>query len=388
MAWSSTAIIQSPGSDDEALASGPCAKSSAAKAPSPTSSTRQVANQPGTRVLHPGGHAMTVGDGGMLWKGTGWYVQPKSARDVMRLLGGIGVYSTGQRFAWRGMSSVDFRLQSSLHRHLGISASESDVRAAEVDLLARAREWGLGVTETGHVDDLQLLADLQHYEIPTRLIDFTSNPMTALWFACQKAPESIEIEGGERRVARSGVLLALNITKWPRHTSVGDPHRGVTWDYLGDPRGATLKRALGLGVPFVVEQSIPNARLRAQEGLFIASAVPERMSLGRFLQPFVSLSIASSKGDPISLAARLTEERGRGNPLLVPFVAVIISAGLKPRLLSYMENSYNRRPGALFPDYQGFARYGVPPLSKVPHRAGSVSAAEQPSADTSLDMAT
>jgi len=318
---------------------------------------------------------MTVGDGGMIWKRTGWYVQPRSARDVMRILGGIGVYSAGQRFAWRGMSSADFELQSSLHRRLGFHAAEEDLRAAEVAILSRAREWGLGVTETGHVDDLQLLADLQHYDVPTRLIDFTSNPMTALWFACQDAPE----KGGkyDRRIARSGVVVALNITKWPRHTSVGDPHRGITWDQLGDPRGATLKHALDLAVPFVVDQSVPNSRLRAQEGFFIASAVPEPKGLARYFQPFASLSIDAARGNPEELAARLTEERGRGNPQLVPFVAVIIGAGLKRKLLSYLENSYNRHPGALFPDYQGFARYGPPVLAPVLRRARPAPASKQ-----------
>lgn len=307
---------------------------------------------------------MAVGDGGELWKNTGWYVNPRSAREVMRVLGGIGVYSAGQRFAWRGMSSSDFRLQSSLHRKLGLQAAEEDVRVAEVEILTRARSWGLGVTETGHVDDLQLLADLQHYGVPTRLIDFTNNPMTALWFACQDAP----IVGGDddRRVSRSGVVVALNVTKWSRKTSVGDPYGGLTWDHVENPMGATLKQALDREEPFVVDQSVPNARLRAQEGFFIASAVPEKGGLAREFSPFASLSVdVSTKGNPQELATRLTEERGRGNPQLIPFVAVVIGASLKNKLLSYLENSYNRRSGVLFPDYQGFAQYGPPEITRV-----------------------
>src|SRR3954469_10219862 len=124
-----------------------------------------------------------AGQGGAGWKRAGRFIVPKSARGVMGGLGSIGVFSRGQRFAWRGMRSADYALRSSLHRRLGGAMSETRTRAAEKQLLADARSWGLGVTATGHVDDLQLLADLQHYGIPTRLIDFTSNPMTALWFA-------------------------------------------------------------------------------------------------------------------------------------------------------------------------------------------------------------
>lgn len=131
------------------------------------------------------------------------------ARDVMGVIGSIGVYSTGQQFAWRGMASADFSLTSSLHRRVG--GSEEAVRAAELDIIEEARTWGLGTHPLGHVDDLQLLSDLQHFGIPTRLIDVTSNPMTALWFACQPAPSDH---------SKSGLLLALNV---PGPNALGGP---------------------------------------------------------------------------------------------------------------------------------------------------------------------
>lgn len=327
---------------------------------------------------------MTIGDGGAAWKRTGWYITPKRTTEVMQLLGRIGVYSSGQQFAWRGMSSVDFNMISSLQRRLGNHATEEEVRAAEIDILTRARAWGLGVNESGHVDDLQLLADLQHYGVPTRLLDFTSNPMTALWFACQEAPE--RDRDTDQRLAKSGLVLALNITKWRRHTTVGDPY-GMTWGQLEDGNGWTLKAALDNPEPFVVEQTVPNARLRVQEGFFIASSVPARSGFQRILkEPFVSLDLGFAKGEPEELEARLTSDRRRGNPRPLPFVAIIIGAGLKNKLRTYLENSYNRRARALFPDYQGFGQYGLPPLERVQRHPRPASeratAAEQPEAGT------
>lgn len=273
----------------------------------------------------------------------------------MQVLGSIGVYSRGQKFAWRGMSSVDFDLRSSLHRRLRDPATEDGMRRAEMESLSAARDWGFGVTGNGHVDDLQLLADLQHFGAPTRLLDFSSNPMTALWFACQPAPQT---NGPGSRLSKTGVLLALNVTKWPKHVTVGDPY-GSTYGSAGNPAGWTLANALKTPGPFLVEQTNPNVRLRAQEGFFVASALPEQ-TLSRAFGPFASLDIDVPEGDPVEVQRRLTSARGQGNPMLLPLVAVIVNAGLKGKLLKYLENSYNRSARVLFPDYPGFVQYGLP----------------------------
>ena len=292
-------------------------------------------------------------EAGFFWTITGCYVKPKTARDVMNILGAIGVYSAGQRFAWRGMSSVDYHLTSSLQRKLGWGATEAVMREAEVELLTAAREWGLGVGPGGHVDDLQLLADLQHYGIATRLVDFTSNPMTALWFACQPPAAG---------VAKTGVLLALNTTGWKRLSTVAPPG-SLTRDAVGDPTGSRLRLELAKPAPFVVESPIPNDRLRAQEGFFIAGAVPpdtsQAVEHGRIftIDPFEAFAVPWQRGNPDELAARLGANRQRGHPTALPFVAVIINAGLKAKLLRYLEDTYNRTARVLFPDYAGFLEF-------------------------------
>lgn len=304
------------------------------------------------------GRVVSFGDDGVGWKRRGWYVRPRNSAEVMQVLGRIGVYSSGQQFAWRGMSSADFPVTSSLQRRLGPSATEDRLREVEETILSNARKWGLGVGKYGMVDDLQLLADLQHYGIPARLIDFTSNPMTALWFACQPSPER-DVETG-RRLAKSGVVLALNITHLRRFDTAGVPY-GM-WDD-GEIRLGSEWRidfALSAPEPFVVEQTTPNSRLRAQEGFFVAGTVPMR-SLRHHIanEPFVGLEVGGGVGDPDDLRERLLSEPRRGAPRPLPFVAVFISATLKRKLLVYLESSYNRHARSLFPDYQGFGQYGL-----------------------------
>lgn len=113
---------------------------------------------------------MSVGD---IWRKTGWFYAPKTATEVMQAIARLGTHSTTHRFAWRGHADADWPWQSSLQRRVnsgGAPPTERVVRDAEIAILDEARDRGLGVVGGHHVDDLQLLSDLQHYGVPTRLV--------------------------------------------------------------------------------------------------------------------------------------------------------------------------------------------------------------------------
>ena len=62
------------------------------------------------------------------------------------------------------------------------------------ELIEPARRAGFGFEEGRAISDLQLLAKLQHFGAATGLMDFTWNPLVALWFACAEG-EKDKVDG-------------------------------------------------------------------------------------------------------------------------------------------------------------------------------------------------
>jgi hypothetical protein len=98
---------------------------------------------------------------------------------------------------WRGQQDADWGLQSGLYlalqRQNGVLPpseypkgeqrfpTETQMQDAESKLIAYAREnWRLD-----GMPAMELLARLQHYGAPTRLLDVTRNPYIAVWFAIE-----------------------------------------------------------------------------------------------------------------------------------------------------------------------------------------------------------
>ena len=89
---------------------------------------------------------------------------------------------------FRGQSDSRWTLTSSATRRL----TESEVAPSQFpfvytsyhqDILVKARTGGFSTEYGQDLSDLQLLAELQHLGAATGLLDFTWNPLVALWFA-------------------------------------------------------------------------------------------------------------------------------------------------------------------------------------------------------------
>ena len=95
--------------------------------------------------------------------------------------------------AFRGQENENWPLASSAERRLHASSADEDKVTTRLfieyhqNLLARCKLKNYHQREGKPLDELELLADLQHHGAATCLIDFTRNALIALWFACEKS---------------------------------------------------------------------------------------------------------------------------------------------------------------------------------------------------------
>lgn len=89
---------------------------------------------------------------------------------------------------FRGLGDSEFRLKPAIERH----AHQKSIpwlaleKLVALEFRSRARTHLSASTLPDSQDDLSWLALMQHYSIPTRLLDFTFSPFVALYFAVRE----------------------------------------------------------------------------------------------------------------------------------------------------------------------------------------------------------
>lgn len=284
------------------------------------------------------------------WLDNGWGYRVTSRDELMRAVTRIGTFKPGHRYAWRGVPNSQYRVQSSLIRKLGTEGRkkfelprEDQVQRKEQFLLKEARKWGLGL-EVPRPTDFHMLAFMQHHGVPTRLLDVTSNPMTALWFAC-RPPTSGQPD-------RSGVLMAFDITEYAECGSYTYPDERAAAEFI---RGQTLHSALEESAehhtPFTLRPTFKDSRMQAQEGFFISGSVPENETSTIRGVDGIPFPTAAPPGDAL---AKLFEPIAQKWVPDIAFVALVVPTSVKRSMREHLEGTFNRSWRVLFPDIEGF----------------------------------
>src|SRR5581483_7280721 len=197
--------------------------------------------------------------------------------------------ATDARFVWRGAADADWPLYSSLARRFweinGRAPTESDLRLFESAVIDEARQWGLDWHPGGgRLTALELLAALQHYGVPTRLLDFTFNPLIALWFAVEKYDE---VDGRVFAIDISPRLVGREFTAGSNPWWLAAPPSSVdawateSWAWVPPPFESRIVHQQGCFLAGGVPSTTPprNARINGEWQLLRVDEIHRCMSL-------------------------------------------------------------------------------------------------------------
>jgi hypothetical protein len=279
---------------------------------------------------------------------SGWSIVPETRKQLWDFIGNAAFdLGPNTRVAWRGLPDESYECISSLARELkdaGVPLSEENIRNREMRILDVARNWDIGLSEHGMVSDLHLLAMLQHHGAPTRLIDITYNPLTALWFACSD-PESL---------TKPGVLVVVTVSDALRHTTSENPQ--LTFDTIDKTGSAslisTLRESRATGKPFIIEPRPQDSRMKAQEGAFIGSYWPSSNPEGPLIGlPYGELArMMPVVLNGVNTESMLVDDEWHG----LAFTGIVSSPELKQELLPVLDHTFNRSLRTMYPDVPGF----------------------------------
>ncbi len=256
---------------------------------------------------------------------------------------------TGLAFYWRGQSDAAWGVHSALHRSLaaifGIEIedlSESHLVTRESEIVPTAREW-IRPEAGARLTTVDLLARLQHFGVPTRLLDFTLDSKVATYFAVTE-------HGG-----RDGRLIVAAARRSP-----SDDFRNsfsVPWSL-----GAVTRPHEWASQLYALDDHADFLRIIRQRGVFLTGGTPttrprRRDATGlelraRDVRRCMSLPLALHSWTQAEGAFAGARPRGR-KPTVASTLTLRIPQRAKSQIRRDLEaEGYSMR--LLFPDTEGY----------------------------------
>jgi hypothetical protein len=253
-------------------------------------------------------------------------------------------------FVWRGASSNGWGLFSSLYRTLierlgSASAITEDLMlCAERTIIQEARRWNLDWNaDGGRLTGLELLAHLQHFGVPTRLLDFSFNASVALWFAVEKGADDgrvVAIDVGDHAIPVNNTQQLE--PQWP---TLDWTHRA--WFWRPPPFEDRFVRQNGC---FVVG-GVPDSR-------HVAGSYRCKNEKGRAVKSLDVAQLRRITSIPAQFVhrAHATGESIRGKaPTRYPAFTLRIDGSRKAEIRDELKALFGLDHSTIYPDIQGFA---------------------------------
>jgi hypothetical protein len=193
-----------------------------------------------------------------------------SAPDVVeyvRRVEELSVASDRRPLWFRGVGDSSFNLVPSLYRDAGRTAAE--LIEIERRLLTMFRQRSAPYYPRPGTNDWDYFFLMQHYGVPTRLLDWSENALVALYFAILDAEKH---RGASPHFVRSASIWVLDPQLWNEHAlreSMGKREVLSTDDDVMKSYVPTSVEPLTRQTPLAMYGTHTNIRIVAQRGTFV-----------------------------------------------------------------------------------------------------------------------
>jgi hypothetical protein len=140
--------------------------------------------------------------------------RPKTFKDLVSLIESIRGEDNVQLW-YRGCGNGGHKLEPSLYRHKTVKKI-SGLAALERSLLTRFRQRSIPFHDRDLSNDWDALFFMQHYGVPTRLLDWSESPFAGLHFAMMGCPFK-SLKSGKMRFTAAAGLWILKPVQWNQH---------------------------------------------------------------------------------------------------------------------------------------------------------------------------
>lgn len=120
---------------------------------------------------------------------------------------------------FRGCGKRNHQLISSLYRHKTVR-NKDQIETLERDLMTRFRQRSIPLHNRPLTDEWDTLFFMQHYGVPTRLLDWTENPFIAFYFAVTSARFNVTRRRGAEALltfSTDAAIWILDPVLWNKH---------------------------------------------------------------------------------------------------------------------------------------------------------------------------
>ncbi len=140
--------------------------------------------------------------------------KPDSLPTFLNIIEDLQV-AAGESLWYRGCGKNSYCLLPSLYRHKKVKTPDQFAKL-EQNLIIRFKQRSIPYHSRQLADEWSVLFFMQHYGIPTRLLDWTENPLIALYFALMGAPFK-QYANGDLKFKDDACVWVLDPGKWNRY---------------------------------------------------------------------------------------------------------------------------------------------------------------------------